>query len=222
MSKAKNYFLFNWEKFFLTLVLLLLFFLLHNIIYAKFLLKEFVFFTLTLIIAIYFIISSVYTLFYLTKKRDNIAFLIWSFIIVALVAFLGSIFTSSNVNSDWYSSIKPSITPPNFLFPIIWNILFFLIAISLYLSWVYSTKNEKRKVILAYGINFFLNILWSFLFFGLKQIILAFIEIILLFLSVLILIFVSYKIKRKSSYLLIPYLLWILFASILNYLSVFR
>ena len=222
MSKAKNYFLFNWEKFFLTLVLLLLFFLLHNIIYAKFLLKEWVFFTLTLIIAIYFIISSVYTLFYLTKKRDNIAFLIWSFIIVALVAFLGSIFTSSNVNSDWYSSIKPSITPPNFLFPIIWNILFFLIAISLYLSWVYSTKNEKRKVILAYGINFFLNILWSFLFFGLKQIILAFIEIILLFLSVLILIFVSYKIKRKSSYLLIPYLLWILFASILNYLSVFR
>jgi len=222
MSKAKNYFLFNWEKFFLTLVLLLLFFLLHNIIYAKFLLKEFVFFTLTLIIAIYFIISSVYTLFYLTKKRDNIAFLIWSFIIVALVAFLGSIFTSSNVNSDWYSSIKPSITPPNFLFPIIWNILFFLIAISLYLSWVYSTKNEKRKVILAYGINFFLNILWSALFFGLKQITLAFIEIILLFLSVLILIFVSYKIKRKSSYLLIPYLLWILFASILNYLSVFR
>jgi tryptophan-rich sensory protein len=173
------------------------------------------------LLGLYLVISSIYTLFYLTKKRSHLAVLIWSFIIVILVAFLGSIFTSKSVGTEWYQSIKPSITPPSFVFPIAWSILFFLIALSLYLVWIFSTKQEKRKIILVYGLNFVLNILWSVLYFGLHQTKLAFFEIIILFLSILLMISVSYKIKRMSSYLLVPYLLWVGFASVLTYLSAF-
>jgi len=221
MSKAKDYLLLNWEKFFLEIVIILSLFLSHNIISLKFVKQEYVLLILTFVIATYLIISSIYTLFYLTRKRDALAVLIWSFIIVILVAFLGSIFTTSSVNSAWYDSIKPSITPPNAVFPVAWGILFFLIALSLYSSWIYSTKQEKRKIVLAYGLNFALNILWSILYFGLHQVKLAFFEIILLFFSILIMIFVAHKIKRVTSYLLIPYLLWVGFASVLNYLSAF-
>ena len=60
------------------------------------------------------------------KKKVKWKVLIISLIIVYAVAFIGSIFTSANTNSDWYQSIKPALTPPNFVFPIVWNILFFL------------------------------------------------------------------------------------------------
>ena len=99
-------------------------------------------------------------------KKEGWKILIICFIIVYLVAFIGSIFTSSAVNSQWYSSIKPSITPPNYVFPIVWNILFFLIAFSLYLAWINSkNKKIKTKVAWAFGVNFILNIFWSVFYF---------------------------------------------------------
>ena len=143
--------------------------------------------------------------------------LILSLIIVYAVAFIGSIFTSSNVSSEWYNNVKPSITPPNWVFPIVWNILFFLIAISLYLAWT-NTKTQKDKLIFAFGINFILNILWSVFFFSLKNPLLAFFDLILLLISILYLIILTCKINKISAYLLIPYLVWLIFAGILNVL----
>ena len=60
------------------------------------------------------------------KKKINLKILLLSFVMVYAVAFIGSLFTSQGVNTDWYESIKPSMTPPNWVFPIVWNILFFL------------------------------------------------------------------------------------------------
>ena len=139
-------------------------------------------------------------------------------LIVYSIAFIGSIFTSKNTGSDWYQSIKPKLTPPNYVFPIVWNILFLLISISLYLAWT-STK-AKQIIIVAFAINFFLNILWSFLYFYLKSPKAAFIEIIILWLSILSLVLVTWKINKTSSYLLMPYLAWVSFASLLNFLSI--
>jgi len=153
-----------------------------------------------------------------TKKKIGWKTLILSLIVVYIVAAIGSLFTSNNTNTQWYNSIRPSITPPNWVFPIVWNILFFLIALSLYCAWIKS-KN-KKPIIFAFGINFILNILWSFLYFHLKNPLLAFIDIILLIISIIIMILITYKINKKSSYLLVPYLLWVLFASVLNYLSI--
>ena len=155
---------------------------------------------------------------YKYKNMNKPLIFIICLIIVFLVAFIGSIFTSKNTSSAWYESIKPKLTPPNYVFPIVWNILFLLISISLYLAW--TSAKTKQIIVIAFAINFFLNILWSFLFFYLKSPKAAFIEVIFLWLSILSLILVTYKINKTSSYLLMPYLAWVSFASLLNYLSV--
>lgn len=134
-------------------------------------------------------------------------------------AFIGSLFTAENAKSAWYESVRPEITPPNFVFPIVWNILFFLIAVSLYFAWINSKKKEKSKIMVLYGLNFVLNICWSFFYFTLKNVFFAFIEIIFVWISILSIIIYTWKIDRKASYALIPYLLWVSFASVLNFLS---
>lgn len=154
-------------------------------------------------------------------KGINWKILIFSLIIVYLTAFLGSLFTSPSVNSEWYETIRPEITPPNWVFPIVWNILFFLIAISLYIAWTSANKKERKIVALVFGINLFLNFLWSVFYFGLQNPTLAFFELILLWISILVMILCLCRINKTSSYLLIPYLLWVSFAGILNYLSAF-
>jgi len=151
------------------------------------------------------------------KKRFNLRVLVICFLIVFGTAFVGSLFTSKNVDTSWYQNIKPDITPPNYVFPIVWNILFFLIALSLYFAWIYSSKDQKKKIVLVYGINLFLNAFWSFVFFGLKLPLYAFGVLILLEFSIISMIYVTYKINKKFSYFLIPYLLWVSFAGILNY-----
>jgi len=150
----------------------------------------------------------------------------WKILIVCLVvvyaiAFIGSLFTTGNTSGEWYESIKPSITPPNWIFPIVWNILFFLIALSLYIAWIHA-KNQKNKIIIVFSINFLLNILWSILYFTLKNPLYAFIEIIFLWLSITVMIYTTYKINKNSAYLLIPYLLWVSFACVLNYLTIIK
>ncbi|HTZ41771.1 MAG TPA: TspO/MBR family protein [Candidatus Omnitrophota bacterium] len=156
-------------------------------------------------------------------KRGNI----WAFIIslfaVYIFAFIGSLFSSSSVGSSWYSSIKPAITPPNWVFPIVWNILFFLIAISLYLAWTKSKNKKNRlKIAFVFGINLVLNALWSFLFFYLHMPMYAFYELIVLEISILAMIFITFRIKKASAYLLIPYSVWVAFAGVLNYLAAFQ
>lgn len=148
--------------------------------------------------------------------------LIICFLIVMLVAFLGSLFTGPNTQTDWYQQIKPAITPPNFVFPIAWTTLFLLIAISLYLAWTSSKdKDDKKKVAWVFGINLVLNILWSLFFFGLRNPLLGFIEIILFWITIWMMIFVTRKINKASMWLLVPYLLWVGFAAILNGIMAF-
>ena len=89
------------------------------------------------------------------KKRGfNIKVLIICLIIVYLVAFIGGISTSFAVNSDWYQTIKPSITPPNYIFPIVWNILFFMITIvnnttSFIFKYIALTSNSVETMIIV-------------------------------------------------------------------------
>jgi len=157
------------------------------------------------------------------KKGFNFkVFIICLFLVFLILGGIGSLFTATNTSSEWYISIKPTITPPNWVFPVVWNFLFLLISFSLYFAWINSKNNyQKKKVAIIFGINFILNVLWSVLFFGLKQTQIAFVELIIFWLSILVMILVTRKISRKSSWLLIPYLIWVAFASILNYLIAF-
>lgn len=155
-------------------------------------------------------------------KREFPKFLVFfaCILISYFVAFIGGLFTSSAVKSAWYESIKPALTPPNFVFPIVWNLLFFLIALSMYYAWNASFKEQRKKIALMFLINFVLNISWSILYFGMQNPLKAFVDIILILISTSVLIVYLWKIDRRASALLIPYFLWVSFASVLNLLSI--
>lgn len=150
------------------------------------------------------------------KKGINWKVLIFSFLAVIVVSLFGSMFTTTG---DWYEKVKPSITPPNYIFPIAWTILYILIALSLYFIWTNSkNKYQKRLIIWVFGINLVANALWSYLFFGLQNPLAGLIDILVMWLSIILMLMVSYRVDKKAFYMLIPYFLWVSFASYLNYL----
>lgn len=141
--------------------------------------------------------------------------LIISIIICQLAGIIGSFFTVSSI-PEWYSTLqKPFFNPPNWLFGPVWTLLYFMMGISLYLIWVNKDQLEK-KVIIIFGTQLFLNTIWPIIFFGLKTPFWALIEIIFLWIAILLTIIESYQISKKAAYLLVPYLLWVSFAAILN------
>ncbi len=139
--------------------------------------------------------------------------LIISIIIPFLASIIGSLFTTSSVSTWYVELIKPSFNPPSWVFGPVWTTLYLLMGISLYLVW---TTKFDRKAFTVFGIQLFLNALWSVLFFGLRNPLLAFIEIILLWIAIIATIILFYRINKKAAYLLIPYILWVSFAAILN------
>jgi tryptophan-rich sensory protein len=112
---------------------------------------------------------------------------------------------------------KPSFNPPNWIFGPAWTILYLLMGISIYLVWqrVKENKNNK-KVMFIFWIHLFLNTIWSIIFFGFQNVGLAFINIVVIWFFIVLLMILFWKIDRRATYLLIPYLLWVSFASILN------
>ncbi|MBT4824782.1 tryptophan-rich sensory protein [Candidatus Woesearchaeota archaeon] len=142
--------------------------------------------------------------------------LILSIVICQLAGIIGSFFTVSSV-STWFLTLnKPFFNPPSWLFGPVWITLYLLMGISLYLIWN-SYNKSSRLAISFFSIQLVLNSLWSILFFGLKNPLLAFIEIIILWIFILLTIIFSHKKSKTSAYLLIPYILWVTFAAILNF-----
>lgn len=143
----------------------------------------------------------------------------WNKLIIALLlpqlaGFIGSLFTSPKI-STWYSSIiKPSFNPPSWVFGPVWTLLFILMGIALYLVWI---EKDNKKALTFFGIQLGLNTLWSILFFGLQNPLLALIDIFVLEAFILLTIKEFYKVSKKAAYLLIPYILWVSFAIILNF-----
>ncbi len=135
---------------------------------------------------------------------------------VALVALLGGHY--SVMNRDWYDALtKPSWQPPNWVFPVVWNTIFILSAISLILIWNTRPRSGMTYVIMGAAVlNGILNIGWSWLFFGHKLIMPAAYDALLLWLSVLFILTLAWPISRVASILLIPYALWTAFATSLT------
>jgi tryptophan-rich sensory protein len=158
-----------------------------------------------------------------TKSKFNFKIFIISILLAYYTGAIGSIFTSTSVKTQWYEAIKPSITPSGKFIGTVWNVLFFLIAISLYLAFTNKSAKTKQRNLLysLFAINLVLNGVWSFLFFGLRNTLAGFTEIILLWVSILSLVIYAWRIDKRISYLLIPYLLWVGFASYINFLSAF-
>jgi len=153
------------------------------------------------------------------KKRINWKVFIVCLGIVYFVAFIGSLFVDGKTNSAWYNSVKPVITPPGWVFPIVWNILFFLIALSLYLVWIYAKPKDKKGIVIIFGINLFLNVLWSFFYFTLENPFFAFLDIVLLWASIVGMMIFLWRVHREATPLIVPYFIWVSFATVLNWLS---
>jgi translocator protein len=151
--------------------------------------------------------------------NKKLKYFIIAFFSVVLTALLGSLFTSRNMAS-WYDNLNlPSLVPPGYVFPIAWNILFILMIISFYL--ILNTDKQKlrelrRKVIILFSIQLIFNVLWVVLFFEFNLLLIALFEIILFEILLIYLTFKTYKLNKTAAYLLIPYVLWIAFATILN------
>ena len=150
--------------------------------------------------------------------KFNIKRLIISLILPQLAGLIGSFFTVSAITS-WYSGLeKPSFSPPNWLFGPAWLTLYFLMGISIYLIWQRIDENQKaKKAFWVFWIHLVFNASWSLMFFGLKNPGLALINIIIIWLLIIVLIVKFWNIDKRSSCLLIPYLAWVSFASLLNY-----
>lgn len=128
--------------------------------------------------------------------------------------------TASYLQKDaiefWYPFLnKPSLTPPNIVFPIAWSIIYLCIGISVGLIYL-SDSLKKKSLIELFCIQLFFNFAWSFLFFYLQNPLLGFIDILLLDVFVTIYAIKSYPENKASSILFWPYILWIYFATYLN------
>ena len=119
-----------------------------------------------------------------------------------------------NKSIDYNYLVNPPLSPPSYLFPIVWSILYLLIGISYYIY--RKNNNDDSLTIKLYYIQLILNYLWSIIFFTLKLRTLAVIWIIVLAITIIYLMIRFYKEERTSFYLFIPYILWVLFATYIN------
>ena len=151
-------------------------------------------------------------------KINNFFKCIISIILVEGVGIISGVLTNTSVTT-WYSNLeKSNLNPPAWIFGPVWTILYFLMAVAAFLVWKKGFQKKGVKIALSTFIfQLLLNFLWSIFFFGLHNPLLALIDIVLLWLAILGTMVLFYKISRPAMYLLLPYLLWVSFASYLNY-----
>lgn len=145
----------------------------------------------------------------------------WKSLTVNLAISLGTGILSALItrnSMDTYKNLNlPKLAPPSILFPIVWTILFILMGISAYIIYE-SNSDQKQNALTIYGIQLLINFIWPILFFNLKLYLFSFIWIILLWLLIILMISSFKKISNVAAYLQISYLLWVTFASYLNFM----
>jgi tryptophan-rich sensory protein len=149
---------------------------------------------------------------------NNTLKLIIAIAIPLLVGGTSGFFTASGVES-WYQTInKPSWNPPSWIFGPVWTTLYVMMGISLFLVWKDDAGSGYKKIAIALFVaQLALNFFWSFIFFDQHQIGWALVEIIVLWFFILLTIFAFAKVYKMAAWLLVPYISWVSFASILNY-----
>lgn len=139
-------------------------------------------------------------------------------ILIPLAVGAVSGFISMGAMKDFALLQKPPLSPPGWLFPVVWSILYVLMGISSYLvNSSDAPKEEIKRANLVYAISLFFNFFWSIIFFNLNQYFLAFIWLLVLLFLVAYTIYLYFGISKTAAYLQIPYILWLLFALYLNY-----
>lgn len=144
--------------------------------------------------------------------------LIIAIVVSELAGIIGSLFTASEI-SAWYTTLaRPDFSPPNWVFGPVWTTLYALMGIAAFLVWKKGFERiDVRSALGIFAGQLVLNTLWSIIFFGMHNPGAAFVEILFLWLAILATIVSFYRISKGAAYLLVPYILWVTFAAILNY-----
>ena len=151
-------------------------------------------------------------------KINNTLKLIIAIVVSELAGIVGSVFTVSAI-PNWYAGlVKPALNPPSWVFGPVWTTLYALMGVAAFLVWKNDWEKKAVKTTLGvFGIQLFLNATWSIIFFGLHNPGWASVDIVALWLAIVWTMVVFSKISKPAAYLLVPYLLWVSFASYLNY-----
>lgn len=149
-------------------------------------------------------------------KRSNGIKLIISIVLCVSLGSVGGLVTVNEIPT-WYATLnKPSFNPPNWLFGPVWTTLYVLMGISVYLIWKQPVSTERNKALQLFILQFILNFCWSFIFFGLHATGWALMEMIALWILILLSILHFAKHSKTAAWLLVPYILWVSFALLLN------
>ena len=147
-------------------------------------------------------------------KNKFLSFVIF-FVITYSASFIGG-FVTLSFKEPWYSElIKSNYNPPDWVFAPVWTILYLMMTLAIWFFW--HSKNRDIKTIYIYLIHIALNTTWSIVFFGLHQILIALIILLLLIFFIIYLILRYKRVNLVSYYLMIPYLLWTIYALFLNF-----
>ena len=140
-----------------------------------------------------------------------------SLILIVLITFVASAiggFVTSIYKEPWYSQIiQPSFSPPSWVFGPVWTSLYIMMSISIWIHWV---SKKDIKTLKIYFAHIFFNGIWSIIFFGFHQILLAFFNLLIILFFILWLVNIYYKENKLSFLLMIPYLVWSIYALLLN------
>ena len=147
-------------------------------------------------------------------KNKFLSFVLF-FIITYSASFIGG-FVTISLKEPWYSQlIKSNYNPPDWVFAPVWTTLYFMMILAIWFFW-HSNKRDMNTVYI-YFIHIVFNTTWSIVFFGLHQILLAFLVLLILIFLIIILIVRFKRVNLLSYYLMIPYLLWTFYALFLNF-----
>lgn len=151
------------------------------------------------------------------EGKKSLGLLLLIIIIIEGLGFISGFLSMTNM-STYKNLIKPTFSPPGWVFPIVWGILYLLMAIAFYRVILKGKSGSNiGKAKKYYFIQLALNLIWSIIFFRFKLYGLAFVDILLMVIFILLTIFQFYKIDKISAYLLVPYVLWVSFAGVLNF-----
>jgi tryptophan-rich sensory protein len=149
--------------------------------------------------------------------RNDWLILVASGAICFAAALIGSIPISIGDGVAWQDSLnKPFFAPPNWAFGPVWTVLFTLMAIALFLVWRKWPSKQAKLAMGAFGVQLVLNVLWNYVFFGAHLLLGGVIEILVLLVMIATTTVAFYKVDRRAAYLMVPYLLWVCLATLLN------
>lgn len=148
--------------------------------------------------------------------RRKFPLLVFSILLPQLVGTAGALFTFPSIAS-WYIYLeKPLLTPPNWIFGPVWTALYIMMGISLFLIMRKKPTGKIVRGVQLFLLQLFLNLLWSIVFFGFQSVLFGVVVIVLMWCAIVATIFSFSTISRTASFLLLPYLAWVTFASYLN------